>query len=537
MTAAACPEAEACAPAPGGRSPVDRLFPWVMLGTVLLQLAGLNAHWSFQRDSALYMSLARSLAETGRYVFNYSVHTYALPGLPAMLAPIYATLGESFLAMNLLISAFAVGAVAMAYLLFRRVCHDGRQAAVCLVLFALSNPLFSYSTRILTEVPFTFFVLVALYCGVRMATEEGRRSLLWGLAAGLGGFAALGTRPFGLALFAALLGAIWLRRRAWNRWKLSVAQTAIVTSPLAAALLAWWLHSTGDGVSSRALTYAHFFIGPALPRVVLRMLRDVPDLLNAMFTAVAGGGLGVTGGVVMLAPLAVGLVQQVRRGDRLLAVYGLVYLAGVCVGSPSMRYVLPAVPVLLIWVVEGCWMLADRLEARFGWATRGRLVRLGYVILALSLLTHLSRITTDIVILRSPDFEQYAARGRLPRYRPLIEWIRDNVTPRQRTLAHEHRLIHYKTRIEAWRFNRRWRGMDPQTLAGRILRFEFSYVVLDPEYPFGTPELKRLMEACPDCFAHIGEFNGLELFRVNEAGLRDFVGRATTHPATALRLP
>lgn len=493
-----------------------------MLLVVLMQLAALNGHWWFQRDSALYMSLARSLAETGRYAFNYRVHTYALPGLPAMLAPIYATLGESFLAMNILISAFAIGAVGLAYLLFRRFCRDQRHVAVCLVLFGLSYPLLNYSTKILTEAPFTFFVLLTLYCGSRLATGKGRGAVGWSLAAGAAGFAALCTRPFGLALFPALLCAVWLRPGSRANWKLSVAQTSAVLCPLVLALVAWWLHSTGKGVSGRAVTYADFFIGSRVTRLAARILRDVPELLEAIFKSIGGGDLDAAAGAGLSVPLAVGLVRHVRRGDRVLAPYGLIYLAGVCVGSPGVRYVLPVLPVLLIWLVEGGSTLSGWLAQRFDWATRRRLARVGYLLVAAALLTHLARSSEVIYFARSPNFHRLAAEGRLARYRPLVRWMKDNVGRREMTLAYEHRLIHYLTRVECWRFPETWFGIGPRPLAQRLAREEVRYVVLDPEEPYGTRQLRHLMRECPDCLEHVRDFSELELYRVQPQRLREF---------------
>ncbi|MFO7958045.1 MAG: phospholipid carrier-dependent glycosyltransferase [Candidatus Brocadiia bacterium] len=502
--------------------PLKKLFPWFMLIVVLIQLAALNGQWWFQRDSALYMSLARSLAETGRYAFNYRVHTYALPGLPAMLAPIYATLGESFLAMNVLISAYAVGAVGLAYLLFRRVCRDKRHMAVCLVLFGLSYPLLSYSTRILTEMPFTFFVLLTLYCGTRLVAGKGRSALGWSLAAGAAAFAALCTRPFGLALFPALLCAVWLRPESRANWKLRTAQTIAVLGPLALALLAWWLHSTGKGVSDHALTYADFFIGSRVTRLAARILRDVPELLEAIFKSIGGGDLDAAAGAVLSVPLAVGLTQHVRRGDRLLAPFGLIYLAGVCVGSPGVRYVLPVLPVLLVWLVEGGSTLGDWLAQRFDWATRRRLARVGYLLVAAALLTHLARSSEVIYFARSPDFHRLAAEGRLARYRPLVRWMKDNVGRREMTLAHEHRLLHYLTRVECWRFPKSWFGIGARPLARHLADKEVRFVVLDPTEPHGTRELRRLMRQCPDCFEHVRDFSELEIYRLQPQRLREF---------------
>ena len=80
-----------------------------MLVVTALYAAGLNGSWRFQRDSTLYMGLGRWLAEAGSYRFNHEPHAFVWPGFPAMLWAVYATVGESFLAMNALVSAFGLG--------------------------------------------------------------------------------------------------------------------------------------------------------------------------------------------------------------------------------------------------------------------------------------------------------------------------------------------------------------------------------------------------------------------------------------------
>jgi len=521
----------------GDDFPLEKLFPWFMLLVALMHLAALNGRWWFQRDGALYLSLARSLAETGRYTFNYRPHTYALPGLPAMLALIYRTLGESFLAMNALISAFAVGSVAVGYLLFRDVCRKKFHAAVCLVMFGLSYPLFAYSVEILTDVPFTFFVLLALFCGVRMSATNGRRALLWALAGGAAGFAATGFRPFGPAVVVGLLCAVWLRKEDFRRWKSALARSILVLCPFLLALVAWLVYFVGPKAPAHSRNYMDFLTHRPILRTVARMLINVPELLEATFKSIGGGDLDWIGGALLLPLLVAGLIGRWRRGDRLLAPCGIVYLTGVLLGSPGLRYVLPVLPVLLVWFVEGAYILAGWLSGRFEWLSRRRLTWFGYACILAALLTHLARTSEVIYLARSSDFYEVTAEGRLARYRPLVEWMRANVKPHQRTLAHEHRLIHYLTRVECWRFPKRWRGIEARSLARPLARCEFEYVVLDPAERQGIRELRRLMREFPDCFEHVGDFSDLEVYRVDVENLRASAGAGDDAADEALSLP
>ncbi|HUW58534.1 MAG TPA: hypothetical protein VMZ92_18000, partial [Planctomycetota bacterium] len=78
---------------------------WVCLAAMLVVALtlGLNVipHWIPTPDSALYLSLARSLVRGEGYQADGIPHTLVLPGYPVMLAAIFRVAGEDFLVVNL----------------------------------------------------------------------------------------------------------------------------------------------------------------------------------------------------------------------------------------------------------------------------------------------------------------------------------------------------------------------------------------------------------------------------------------------------
>ena len=102
---------------------------------------GADDCWRFQRDSALYLTLARSLAETRTYSFDYRSHVLALPGLPGMSSLVYMTVGASYLAMNALMALFGLGCIAVACLVYRRLpLSPGAGGAIGVRFIAKSKP-------------------------------------------------------------------------------------------------------------------------------------------------------------------------------------------------------------------------------------------------------------------------------------------------------------------------------------------------------------------------------------------------------------
>ncbi|MGD2174309.1 MAG: phospholipid carrier-dependent glycosyltransferase [Candidatus Brocadiaceae bacterium] len=498
---------------PGFRTP-GRLFLLVLAVVALLHAAALNGHWWYQRDSALYMSLARSLAETGTYTFNGLPHAFVLPGLPMMLAPIYAAFGESLLAMNALMALFGVGCVALAYPFFREACPEGRHSTVCILLFGLSFALFYYSRRILTDVPFTFFSLATLLAGLRMVRTEGRASYLWAVAAGLAVACASAVRPLGPALMCALMAGIWLRPGWWRTWRRGVAQTLLALAPTLVLLAFWMLRSAALHTPSPTYT-AVFLKGKTVVEMTTRILGNLPEALETVFKVVTGGDLDALGGVLLGVPVLAAVAASLRRGERLLIAFALVYGAGISIGSPSRRLMLPLAPVLLAWLVEGGPLLAGWIGTRARWASPRLLRCIGYAVLAAILLGNLARISEVVYRARASRFYSAIEKRKLSDYRELSDWLKENASSDGVVLVHEHRLVHYWTRLTAWRFRSRWLRLSREGVVAELQHMGVSYLVRDPDGEEYRAIIDRIMHSRPEAFERIRTFGNLEVFSVD----------------------
>ena len=508
-------------PAPERRSSYGRQFAAFMLVVVVLYAAGVNSQWRFQRDSARYMTLARSLAETGTYSLNYRAHTFALPGFPAMLSVIYMTAGESFLAMNVLVSLFGIGSVAVAYLLLRELSLSRRQMAACLLLFGFSRTLYYYSSHVMADVPFTFFVLVGLYCGVRMLSTEGRATWLWCVAATGAVCAATSLRPVGPALLIALIAALALGGGRPKRWRVRLGQMAVLALPITALAAAWALRSAivGDAFSRG---YTDIFItGRGVAGIFRHLLRAAPMAVGALSDTLLGAGLGLPVNLLLAFLAGVGLVAAVRRGERLLCAYGVVYMGAICLASPNRRYLMPLLPILLWWVVLGAGCVGHYLAQRRKIISPRRALQAGTVLLALALAVNLLRIANVIREARSPRFYEVTEDGRLPDYFELADWLERNADRDDCVLAYEYYMLHYFSRVPATR----------GTIASRFFRVrrEFdvlkwqgvTYMVRDRNREEPTAKMDLLLQARPQAFELVRTFGALELFRVHREWLED----------------
>jgi 4-amino-4-deoxy-L-arabinose transferase-like glycosyltransferase len=500
-------------------APAGRLLLWVMLAAAAAHAAALTPHWWFQRDSALYLGLARSLADDGTYVFNGAQHAFALPGFPLMLAPIYATLGESFLAMNVLVALFSVACLPVAYALLRASCSTQRCAAICFVMFAASVSAFRYSRTLLADTPFAFLALVCLYCGMRSVDDETRGKWAWTAAAAAALVAASATRPFGPALLAGLLAAVWGRRGLRERWRGNLAQTGLLVLPFV-VLMALYMARSAEHASYMNRDYYTVFLGRVGPDELMRQLRwSVPALLGAVSWIIAGADLDPVGGVILAIPMAVGMFSSVRRGDRLLAVWGLVYLAGVCVGSPNRRHLVPVLPVLLLWLVEGMRLLGLGVSRCFPRPGLTTLARVGYALAGVAVAVNLAGVAHTVGKAHAADFYNAIGAEHFTDYPALAEWLRRNAGEDDVVIAHENRLVHYTSGLVSWRFDCSLADRPADEFADRVREQGIRYIVRDRQKDDCVAEMDRLMARQPEAFEEVDRYGHLVLYRVETSRL------------------
>ena len=499
---------------------VRRVFPWLLLFLACLHIAGLNGFWWHTPDSALYLALARSLAEDGVYEWNLRPHTYVWPGFPGLLAVLRAMGIRSFLALNSVIAVFALACVGIACPLYQCVFGSQKKAAVALLLFGTSASLFYYSRYILTDVPFTFLVLCGLYCGLQMNQGSGRRSWLWTAAAalvvGLGVF----VRPPGPLLGAALVAGLWLRRGSTTRWRTRLLKTTLLVLPALVAWSLWMYRCAAVTEGPPGSYYQTFFRAARTERYFSYFIHRAGQTLDFLGRTVGGADLDELGGVVLLAVALVGVAECLRRGRWEITLFGVFYAIGLFRAAPTRRYLLPILPIILIWLLEGSDVIAGYMLEKMGWVTEKRLRVTAYVMLGGFLTANLYEVTSVILEARSPRFYQEYKDGALLHHRALAAWLESNAAPASTVLAHRHRLLHYLTGLETWRASRRYiRRLAPDP-ASALVKAKVGYVVINSDEPDHQPDIKRLILRRPGLFERIGKFGSLDLYGVRLEAIR-----------------
>ncbi|MCD6415413.1 MAG: glycosyltransferase family 39 protein [Planctomycetes bacterium] len=510
----------------------ERSRRWVLIILVVaaaLYAAGINSHWRFQRDSAVYMDLARSMLERRGYVSNYEPHTKYTPGFPLMLAACGAvsgvpeTLSDSFLCFNLLESLLGLGCIALFYLVLRELALPRAVEMAAFLFFAFSRTLYYYSTHVMTDVPFTFFALGALWLGLKMVKEAAWRSWAAGAGAAIMILVASSIRPVGPLLVVAVTAGLWLRRGALRRWKGNLGKTVLLVSLLAASLLAYsiWMHSAGSEEGSGGAYFRNKVAAHRFARLATVLVTEFGKHMEGISDVLLGTQVGTAAGAILTLVMLVGLAQSLKRGERQLSVFAALVIGVILAGGWALRrrYLLPAAPVMYLWLALGGATIGSWLGRRWKFWTPRRTRRLGYVLICLVLAVNVMRIGKVIYQNRRPDFYAQTADSRLSDYGEICAWLRDNADREDAVLAYESSTVHYFSRVRTVHLPCDTRRRKMAWLEQLIDRRKARFVVLDSRKPESTAVAQKAIEQHPEAFRQVLKPGKTKLLRVSAAGL------------------
>jgi 4-amino-4-deoxy-L-arabinose transferase-like glycosyltransferase len=378
--------------APGRAAPALR--PWHLAAAlaalhVALTLLILNPVPHQGGDNAAYLALARSILEHGSYREMWdpanAPHTQYPPGFPLILAGAMLLGVKPFAGFKVLVVLFSGAAVAISYLWARRVSTPGVAAAVG-VLLAVGPGVALQSQLELSDVPFWVFTFLGLWAyahleprrvpGVPLRdgdappapaeVDDAAHPLRWIALGAVGTLCAWMTRSAALPLVLAV--AAWLV--VGRRWR-ALGVFAAVFVPVAGG---WFVRqATAGGADAYVTPFwmvnpyrpALGTIGPMelLERVWANaetyLTRHLPGLVLGMTRTNVATVLAVM--IVLLA--AAGWARRLRRPG-LAELFFPLYLGLVLVWPSEwadMRFLLPVLPLLLLYAAESTWWMLEPL--------------------------------------------------------------------------------------------------------------------------------------------------------------------------------
>jgi 4-amino-4-deoxy-L-arabinose transferase-like glycosyltransferase len=371
-------------------------------------------------------------------------HTKYPPGFPLLLAPIEFLFGDHVLLMRLLVALCAVASVGATYALFRRVAN-ARVALAVSVMTAASFALLIEATRILSDVAYLLFSLVALHAAVRYREDltVGRAVAAIALIV-----AAYSIRIVGFTLAPALAAGILLDATTHGAWRWRARHAAAVLATVAVVMGAWMgrnaLVSRGLPTELReALSYEDEFraLDPSDPHsararwgdIVARVSSNVPHYRGLLANLLSGRRVQdarIASGLALLwlAGWAIALARRRSVVEFYTLLYALVYLLW-----PSWqgeRFLVPILPMVFYYALEplrlaakGAGTIADRLlspgQRRWAPAAEGVLL-----IAAMATVVALNG-KLDVYVIREQRKTPYYT-GAMADYLAAFGWVKAN---------------------------------------------------------------------------------------------------------------
>jgi hypothetical protein len=355
---------------------VDQYRDVLFLALFGMYLLGFNGQWRVERDSALYLTLARNWSQGLGYTYRGIPENLAYPGLPVMFAGVFKLLHtQSVVPLLALMMLLGWAALGLTYRLF--LLHSGRPTAVMVTLgLGMTRLFYRYSFELLSDMPFLVAVL-AFLVGFESILFARRRDpnhvprwFDWVfLIGGLG--VAMSMRPVMLLLLGAIVvGVMWsaFAGELPRIWAFIIAAIIVVATILFYSKLDIRHH---HGVASVG-GYEDYLLDVkfAKPMTLLRQVfrENIPGLFESAAVKALFGAPLFVGMNTLLSIVTIGLAFWLLCQRKLWGVWAIVTVLMLCLFKPLDRYFLPIVPLL----VFAWWEVLVRLNHRlpYRWADK-----------------------------------------------------------------------------------------------------------------------------------------------------------------------
>ena len=408
-----------------------------------IALFTLDGDLRVEHDSGIYIILSKALA-TGQgyreiFLVGNPLHTKYPPLFPLLLEPLVYVFGYHFVAMKLLVVAFAVGALFPLYILCRDL-SDDVMASLVVIATVTSPGILHYSHSIMTEMPYLFFSFLALYWLHKCAIQGTWSGKSVAIAVALIPVVYL-TRLLGLSLLVAAVAYLLVDGAGRPGARI---RRAIVLGGLAAIpAVIWFLHNWWMGEAAGTAYWSGYggrvYDAPsAIDSISILSIRLMTNLYKYALhsSMVVFFYLPSVLERLLLVPLAAlifgGFLWRAVRKRTVLEYYVLFYMCSVLLfpGTRPQRYLVPLIPFLwyyfLTAVYQGLsWLHKEPLWSMSPYQRGARLaVQLLFVLLVTS--NGAASVVANVIHQGREDY--YHTVGE-EGYIGVTQWVGTHTTP------------------------------------------------------------------------------------------------------------
>ena len=488
----------------------------VLLCLALYYIATLNGEGVVLSDSATYVTLAEAIVSGLGYTevsaAGDPAYVLAPPLFPLLLSSLVYFFGRNFLLMKALVLLFAFGAFLLIYLFVKERIGE-KKALLVIAVVGISPAFFSFSHKIMSDIPYLCLTLLALRF-LNRYSKEARWLTVSGAAALLFITLAYFTRSLGFALLlAAPLGLVLHKPTQKLSYKLLAA--GVFTTLCALPALGWMARNAAVAHKAGTVGYGHAFFAKQEFNADAGMVSSLADLFPRVQHNLYAHGHGTAElffpsifpagahpiALMVAVPLLIGFVLTLWHGREVeeiyVALYGLVLLLYPTPVVP--RYLVPVFPFLLLYLIIGVETLAGLLRPRLtGVVFAGTAVVL---------------LATNLIAATFPPPE---ALDGMEDYQELAAWFKDQAAPDSIVMSRKPSLFYLWTSRKGVVF--------PFTADGRsivqvICHREVDYVVQDSFSAVTERYLMPMLAKYDGAFARVYSRNNTHLFQVNRTTL------------------
>jgi len=478
---------------------VKDTLPFILMALIsLVYLLLVNGHWKPTWDSAIYITVSRALATGHGYTYMGYAHTKYPFMFPLLLAPITGIFGYNFLLMRLLIVLTGLGAIWLTFILIRGIAGTWIALAV-MALTAASYPLMFEATRVLSDLPYMFFSMLALIL-IRRYGEKRDALNKSGVITSILILTSYFTRGVGVSLAAAAFLYLLLEGESGEGFRLKLRKAAFIGVTFLIPALLWTIRNRTISPEKRlpsilreSLGYGRelILVNPSDPYsrtigfwdLIVRLRRNIvyyEGLISNIVSGRVGGGAALAH--VISAVVLIGLIYCLIRRRTIVEYYFPLYML-VYLAWPSWqgeRFLVPVIPFIFYYLLKTAELIlisiesAIRLKFSIGGKTRSLMGKASLLMLTL-LLIGLNR-NPDLNIIKAEHAKPYYSRI-VSDFLDVINWIRVNTPPETIVVSDRPSWVYLLSGRKTFSFP--W-VPNPNEVIGFIHGIGADYVIVNP---------------------------------------------------------
>ena len=493
-------------------------------GAILFSTISPGQDWG--GDFAGYLHQGKALANGSLSQFNElsdyrianSAHDLTLGpavypwGFPAVIAAIFTVFGESILAIKILIVGLVLGCQLLIFLLLRGRTSEHLVHVIAFV-FAINTFILSFKDKVLSDIPFTFLVLLTLVLCRKYLASGARPSVMQLTGIGVAMSMAFLVRTHALALVPTVAAIQLLGKIGQNdRWDVTTA-IALVKRVQAKDFIPYAIFVGAIAAAISALpdpVQAYSESGHAQTGGLERMFNYAKSAIvyygllpNDLIRAPAAIY------VFIIVPLLIcGFVgNSIKNAD--IAIYVLFHMAILLLypGRQGLRFILPILPMIFFFTLLAAreffmWITARKFEA-----VTVRAVDFAFVAITALGLSGPAVIQATHQY-RNPDADRIIGGPYAETSQMAFEFVRENIAAQASVVFWKPRVLSYMTdRKSAYAYN-----------IQDLIDGHFDYVLecrkTHEKYDEGNERIRKTRSTNPEYFHLVYENADFALYKI-----------------------